>query len=63
LRISVREKRLLERYTPSDFCSNFVLSIIDDDSRTVREEVDLEGGKLWKKVMDEEMAALYKNDA
>jgi hypothetical protein len=40
-----------------------VLSIIDDDSRTVREEVDSEGGNLWKKAMDEEMVALDKNDA
>jgi hypothetical protein len=40
-----------------------VLSIIDDDSRTVREKVDSKGGNLWKKAMDEEMAALDKNDA
>jgi hypothetical protein len=33
-------------YTPSDFCSNFALSITDDDPRTVREEVDLEDGNL-----------------
>ena len=46
LRMSVREIRLPERYTPSDFRSNFVLSIIDDDSRTVREVVDSEDVKL-----------------
>jgi hypothetical protein len=49
-------------YSLFDFRSNFVLSIIDDDSRTAREEVDSEGGKIWKKAMDEEMAALDKND-
>jgi hypothetical protein len=61
LSISVRERKLPERYTPTDFRSNFGLSIIDDDSRTVKEEVDSEGGKIWKKAMDEEMVALDKN--
>jgi hypothetical protein len=63
LRRSVRERRLPERYTPSDFHSNFALSITDDDPRTVREAVDSEDGKLWKKAMDEEMEALDKNEA
>jgi hypothetical protein len=49
-------------YTPLDFCSNFALSFTDDDSRTVREAVDLDDGKLWKKAMDEEMTTLDKND-
>jgi hypothetical protein len=40
-----------------------LLSIIDDDPRTVREVVDSEDGKLWKKVMVEEMASLDKNEA
>jgi hypothetical protein len=40
LRRSVRERRLLERYNPSNFHSNFSLFIIDDDPRTVREAVD-----------------------
>jgi hypothetical protein len=35
LRRSVRERRLSERYTPSDFCSNFALYITDDDPRSV----------------------------
>jgi hypothetical protein len=59
----VREKRLPERYTPPDFRSNFSLSITDDDPRTVREAVDSEDGKLWKKAMVEEMTALDKNEA
>jgi hypothetical protein len=63
LRRLVRERRLPERYTPSDFRSNFSLSITDDDPRTVREAVDSEDGNLWKKAMDEEMAALDKNEA
>jgi hypothetical protein len=32
----------MERYTPSDFCSNFSLSITYDDPRTLREEMDVE---------------------
>jgi hypothetical protein len=63
LRRSDRERRLPERYSPSDFLSNFSLSITDDDPRTVREAVDSENGKLWKKAMDEEMATLDKNEA
>jgi len=39
VRRSIRERRQPERYIPSDFYSNFSLSIIDDDPRTVKEEV------------------------
>ena len=46
VRRSVREIRQLERYSPSTFCSNFSLSITDDDPITVREVVDSENGKL-----------------
>jgi hypothetical protein len=53
----------VKRYTPPNFCSNFALSITDDDPRTVRETVDSKDGKLWKNAMDEEMAALDKNEA
>jgi hypothetical protein len=63
LRRSVRERRLPERYTPSGFCSNFSLSITDDDPRTVRETVHSEDGNLWKRAMDEEMTSLDKNEA
>jgi hypothetical protein len=63
LRRSVREIRLPKRYTPSDFHSNFSLSITDDDPRNVREAVDSEDGNLWKKAIDEEMEALDKNEA
>jgi hypothetical protein len=63
LRRLVQEKRLSERYTPSNFRPNFYFSITDDDPRTVREGVDSEDGNLWKKAMDEEMAALDKNES
>jgi hypothetical protein len=63
LRRLVQERRLPERYTPSDFCSNFSLSITDDDPITVREAVDSKDGNLWKKAMDEEMVALDNNEA
>jgi hypothetical protein len=46
LRRSVRERRLLERYTPYDFHSNFSLSITNDDPRTVREAVDSKDANL-----------------
>ena len=63
LRRSMRDRRQPERYSPLDFCSNFSLSITDDDPRTVREAVNSEDSKLWKKAMVEEMDALDKNEA
>ena len=63
LRRSVRDRRKPERYSPPDFCSNFDLSITNDDPRTVREAVNSEDSKLWKKGMVEEMDALDKNEA
>jgi hypothetical protein len=63
LRRLVRDKRQPERYSTLDFRSNFALSITDDDPRTVREAVNSEDSKLWKKAMVEEMDALDKNEA
>ena len=63
LRRSVRERRQPEKYSPPNFRSNFDLSITDDDPRTVREVVNSEDSKLWKKAMVEEMDALDKNEA
>jgi hypothetical protein len=63
LRRSVQERRKPQRYSLPGFSSNFGLFIIDEDPITVREVVDSEDGKLWKKAMIEEMIALDKNDA
>ena len=63
MRRSVQERRKPERYSPSEFCSNFALSITDSDPRTVKEAVDSEDGKLWKEAMVDEMASLHKNEA
>ena len=56
-------RRLVERYSPPDFCSSFVLSIINDEPRFVEEAINCEECKLWKKSMVEEMEALDKNEA
>jgi hypothetical protein len=63
LRRSGRDRRKPERYSPPDFRSNFALSITDDDPKTVREAMNSEDSKLWKKAMVEEMDALDKNEA
>eukprot|EP00253_Pinus_taeda_P026055 PITA_26055 len=63
VRRSARERRQLERYSPSAFCSNFALSVTDDDPKTVKEAVDSEDEKLWKEAMVDEMAYLHKNEA
>eukprot|EP00253_Pinus_taeda_P036073 PITA_36073 len=60
---SVQERRYSERYSPSSFCSNFSLSITDDDPRIIREVVDSKDRKLWKEAMVDEMAYLDKNEA
>eukprot|EP00253_Pinus_taeda_P013906 PITA_13906 len=55
---SIGERRQLERYSPSSFCSNFAF-----DPKTMKEEVDSKDGKLWKEAMVDEMASLHKNEA
>ena len=55
-----RVRRLAERYSPSNFHYAFVLSAINDEPRSVKETVNFEEGKLWKKAMIEEMEALDK---
>ena len=59
----VRERREPEMYSPSNFCSKFSLTIIDDDLRTVNGVVDSEDGKLWNEAMVDEIASLHKNEA
>eukprot|EP00253_Pinus_taeda_P028097 PITA_28097 len=63
MRRSVRERRQPERYSPSAFCSNFGLSVTDDDPRIVKEAVDSEDGRLWKEAMVDEIESLHKNEA
>eukprot|EP00253_Pinus_taeda_P035484 PITA_35484 len=63
VRRSVRERRQPKRYIPFDFCSNFALSVIDDDPIIVKEAVDSEDGKVWEEAMVDEMASLHKNEA
>eukprot|EP00253_Pinus_taeda_P028333 PITA_28333 len=63
VRTLVRERKQPERYSPTAFYSNFVLSIIDDDLITVREVVDSKDDKLWKEAMVDEMTSLHKNEA
>ena len=63
MRRSVQERRQRERYSPPDFRSNFALSITDDDPKTVRDAVNSEDSKLWKKAMVEEMTSADKNEA
>jgi hypothetical protein len=63
LRRAVRDQKKIKTYNPPYFRSKFSLSITDDDPRTVREAVNSEDSKLWKKAMVEEMDALDKNEA
>jgi hypothetical protein len=63
LRREVRDKSQTKRYNPPDFRSKFSLSITDNDLKTIREAVNSEDSKLWKKAMVEEMDSLDKNEA
>ena len=62
LRRSIYLRRpLVGRCNPPDFCYAFILSAINDEPRSVREVLNFEKGKLWKKGMVEEIEALDKN--
>eukprot|EP00253_Pinus_taeda_P028815 PITA_28815 len=63
VRRSVQERRQLERYSPFSFCLNFSLSVTEEDPITVKETIDSEDDKLWKKAMVDEMTSLHKNEA
>ena len=58
-----REMRPVDRYSPPYFHSAFVLSIVSDEPRSVKEAVNFEECKLWKNAMVEEIEALDKNEA
>jgi hypothetical protein len=62
VRRSKRVRKPVERYSPPDFHSTFVLTSIDDEPKSVGEAVDSTEGKLWKDTMVEEMESLYKNE-
>jgi hypothetical protein len=49
-------------YISHDFRSTFVLTTIDDEPKSVGEEIDSAEGKLWKDTMVEEMESLHKNE-
>eukprot|EP00253_Pinus_taeda_P024133 PITA_24133 len=63
VRRSVRERRQPKIYSPFAFCTNFTLSIRDDDPRTTREVVDLEDAKLSREAIVDEIESLDKNEA
>ena len=60
LRRSNRVRRPVERYSPPDFHSRFVLFAINDEPRSVKEKVSSEECKLWKNAMVEEMGPWTK---
>jgi hypothetical protein len=57
-----RVRKLVERYSPPNFHSAFVLTSTDNETKSVREAVDSIEGKLWKHDMVEEMEYLHKNE-
>ena len=63
LRRSDHVRRPVERYSPPVFRSSFVLYVVNDEPRSVKEVVSFEECKLWKNAMVEEMEALDKNEA
>ena len=63
LRRSNRLRRPVERYTPHSLCSNFSLSSINDEPRSIKEAIRFEDCIFWKKGMVQEMEALVKNEA
>ena len=63
LRRSSHVRRAIERYSSPNFHYVFVIFVINDEPRFVKEVVNFEESKLWKKAMIKEMEALDKNEA
>ena len=63
MRRSDHVRRHVERYSPPDFHSSFILSTINDEPRFVKEVLSSEECKHWKNAMVDEMDALEKNEA
>jgi hypothetical protein len=62
VRRSERVRKPVERYSPPNFHSTFVLTAIYNEPNFLGEVVELEEGKLWKDTMVEEMESLHKNE-
>jgi hypothetical protein len=58
---SERVRKPIERYSPFDFYSAFILFATDEETKSVREAIDLIKGSLWKDDMIEEMESFHKN--
>ena len=63
MRRSDHVRRPVKRYSQPYFHSTFVVSIIKDEPRSVKEAVSSKECKLWKKAMVKEMEALEKNES
>ena len=57
MRRSDHERRPVDRYSPPDFHSAFILSAVSDEPISVKEAVNFEECKLWKNAMVEELEA------
>ena len=57
MRRSDHERRPVDRYSPLDFHSAFILFAVSDEPRSIKEAVNSEECKLWKNAMVEEMEA------
>jgi hypothetical protein len=62
VRRSERLRKSVERYNPPNFHSAFVLSVIDEEPKSVIEVADLIESKLWKDTMVKEMEYVYNNE-
>jgi hypothetical protein len=62
VRRSKEVRKTVERYSPPNFHSTFLLTATDDEPKSVKEVVDLVEGKQWKDVMVKEMESLHNND-